>query len=411
MDEQTIDRPVASLLLVLPLPVFRKEHKLFIDAQAANGLHQWLQHFSSMTLAVKVIDNQVPPADTVAIDQLGLDQRLNVVILPLAPRPLAFLKALPAMRRLFAKLIEQHDYLQFAIGGAWGDWGAVGALMAAQRGRKASVWTDRVESEVMRLNAGRSRGVRRLVRWVDSRVAFLLERRVIRRSALGLFHGKDTFDTYRSYSPNPHLVHNIHLKPVDRISSDQLLAKVESARANEALDLIYVGRVHPDKGVMDWIETLHIVRKQGVAFRARWYGSGPQLDEACAQVDSLGLSDCVYFPGPVTERPQLLEALRGAHLMLFCHLTPESPRCLIEALVSGTPLVGYSSSYSEDLICGHNGGILTAMDPKALAGELVALAHDRERLAALIPNAARDGYDMNDEAVFAHRSELMKRYC
>ncbi len=103
--------------------------------------------------------------------------------------------------------------------------------------------------------------------------------------------------------------------------------------------------------------------------------------------------------------------MRDAHLMLFCHLTPESPRCLIEALVSGTPIVGYGSAYPEDLIAGHGGGVLTPMRPAPLAAELVRLSGDRAALADLMGRAAQDGHDMNDEAVFAHRAALMKQYC
>ena len=50
------------------------------------------------------------------------------------------------------------------------------------------------------------------------------------------------------------------------------------------------------------------------------------------------------------------------------------------------------------------------MQPAALAAELERLHGDRQALAALIARAAKDGHDMNDEAVFEHRSELMKRF-
>jgi colanic acid/amylovoran biosynthesis glycosyltransferase len=110
------------------------------------------------------------------------------------------------------------------------------------------------------------------------------------------------------------------------------------------------------------------------------------------------------------DRVKLLELLRAADMMLFCHLTPESPRCLIESLLSGTPIVGYASAYPEDLIAVNGGGVLTSMSPVALSAELIRLASDGALLAALFERAARDGHDMNDEAVFDHRVELMKRY-
>lgn len=400
--------PAGSLLLVLPLTVHRQDGRIFIEGQAGNGLIQWLCHFDRMTLAVKLLPG-APPADSVAIDTLGLGDRLDVVLLPTAWTPLAHARAYPSMRRRLAALIDRHDYLQFALGGAWGDWGAVGALLASRRGRKASVWTDRVESEVMRIDALRQSGARKLVGLLNARLARRLERRAIRATPLGLFHGKDTFTAYRPFSANPYLVHDIHLKPADRIPAARLAAKIAGA-GEGALDVIYVGRLHPDKGVMDWIETLRLVAEANVPFRARWFGAGQQLEEARAHVAALGLDACVAFPGLIVDRQELLEQLRAAHLMLFCHLTPESPRCLIEALVSGTPIVGYGSAYPEDLIDAHGGGVLTAMEPANLAREVIRLANDRAALAALIDCAARDGQDMNDEAVFAHRAALMKQH-
>jgi len=407
-DRQT-GAPSASLLLVLPLSVHSKDGRIYIEGQAGNGLGQWLRHFARMTLAVKLVPGE-PPADSMPIDALELGDRLDVVLMPPAWTPLAHMRAWPEMRRRLDALIDSHDYLQFALGGAWGDWGAIGALMAARRGRKASVWTDRVESEVMRIDSRRARGLSRAVRWVNSRLAWVLERRAISRSTLGLFHGNDTFEAYSPLSAHPYLVHDIHVKPGDRIADDRLAAKQAGATSGP-LEIVYAGRLHPDKGVMDWIETLRIAAHDGVDFRARWFGSGPQLDAARARVIELGLRDWIDFPGPITDRNMLLEALRTAHLMLFCHLTPESPRCLIEALVSGTPIVGYGSAYPRDLIAEYGGGVLTPMQPGLLAAELVRLSGDRTALADLIGKAARDGRDMNDEAVFAHRSALMKAYC
>lgn len=408
MADGETDAPTGSLLLVLPLVIHEQAGRLYIEGQAGNGLTQWLRHFTRMTLGVKLVPG-APPPDSVPIDTLGLNDRLTVWTMPSAWTMLSFLRHYRAMHAELGRLIDAHDYLQFAIGGAWGDWGALGALIAAKRGRKASVWTDRVESEVMRIDARRAGGVRRFKRWVNSRIAWDIEKRVIRRTTLGLFHGKDTFTTYKPLSPNPQLVHDIHLKPADRIPAERLAAKIAQADAG-VLDIIYVGRFHPDKGVMDWIETLRLVAETGVPFRARWFGNGPLLEAAQARVDALGLGGQVSFPGLVVDRPALLEQLRAAHIMLFCHLTPESPRCLIEALVSATPIVGYRSAYPEDLISAFGGGICTPMEPSVLAGQVVRLANDRAALAELIAKAAKDGHDMTDEAVFAHRSELMKRY-
>ncbi|HVY42908.1 MAG TPA: glycosyltransferase, partial [Hyphomicrobiaceae bacterium] len=98
-------------------------------------------------------------------------------------------------------------------------------------------------------------------------------------------------------------------------------------------------------------------------------------------------------------------------VFLFCHKTPESPRCLIEALQCGLPIIGYDSPYPRDLIRRNNGGILTpANDPARLAEALNRVGADKEALFDLNKRAAQDGSGFTDTFVFEHRSLLMKRW-
>ena len=113
----------------------------------------------------------------------------------------------------------------------------------------------------------------------------------------------------------------------------------------------------------------------------------------------------------MNDRATVLDHLRAAHVFLFCHKTPESPRCLIEALISGTPIVGYAGSFAEDLIANHQGGVLVPLhDVGALAEAVVALGQDPQALADKIRAAKSDGDPYDDEGVFVHRSEIIRKY-
>lgn len=408
IDRDCLSDVGGDLLLMLPLVIYRVDGGWFIDSQAKNGLIQWLKHFASVTLCVKYREGAAEWG-LVPIDERDFGGRLKIVVFPTGWTPASHLKALPKVRRALNALIQRHTFLHFALMGGWGDWSALGIDLASRKGLNACVWTDRVESKVIALEASRHRGVKRLARWANAHVARRNERRAIGKAALGLFHGRDTFEHFQKFSSNPHLVHDIHVKPDDRVAADELAGKIANCREGP-LQIIYAGRVHPDKGVMEWIETLRLAKVAGLQFEAIWLGDGPQLAAARDAVARSGLTGEVSFPGAVDDRQALLSKLRHAHLMLFCHLTPESPRCLIEALVSGTPIIGFGSAYSEDLIAAHGGGQLTSMSPIALAGVLVEIDRDRDRLAALIERSARDGYPMNDEVVFKHRADIMRKY-
>ena len=135
------------------------------------------------------------------------------------------------------------------------------------------------------------------------------------------------------------------------------------------------------------------------------------LEDARARVQELRLKRNIRFEGFVADRSAILNFLRGVDVFLFTHITPESPRCLIEALISGLPLIGYQSSYVRDLVSHGGGGEFTRLgDTDALAQTLVRLYRNREALSQLTEAAANARGVYNDEAVFAHRSELIKKF-
>jgi glycosyltransferase involved in cell wall biosynthesis len=218
-----------------------------------------------------------------------------------------------------------------------------------------------------------------------------------------------TYEAYKDFSSNPQLVHDIHLKPSDHIDPQKLNQKLIEC-CTQPLEIIYAGRIHPDKAPLEWIETLRLVHNAGVDFRARWFGTGPLELKAKSLVETASLARNVNFSGNIDNRAELFNQLRSSHIMVFCHVTPESPRCLIEALASGTPIIGYESAYAQDLISKNGGGVLSAMNPEALAGIIIEIARDPSALRCMIEAAASAGAQFTDVDVFAHRSALMKKY-
>jgi glycosyltransferase involved in cell wall biosynthesis len=234
---------------------------------------------------------------------------------------------------------------------------------------------------------------------------------LIRQSNLGLFHGRDCFDAYAQLCPNPHLVHNIHLKRDDAISDRQRQQKAAEVEAGARIRLGYVGRVVETKGPEDWLEAVERLIASGYDLDATWLGDGPMLEEMRARVQRLGLTDRVRFPGFNADRGAVLDFFKSCHLCLFCHKVPESPRALIEAMICGCPIVGYDSPYPRDLIGSNGAGKLTpANDLKALVHGLEELCRDRPSISALIGRTADSAEIFNDDAVFRHRSELIKQY-
>ncbi len=399
-----------TILLYLPVALHRQDGELYLEDQACNGLRLWAEHFDRV-LVLQPLSSAPPPPNWVPLDRIGPARaRVDFITLPECWRPLPFLMALPRCLPVIRGAIARADRLGFAIGGLVGDWGSIAAWCAHRMGKPFYVWTDRVESEVVRRTAARQPWRRRLRAHLEHRPMAWAERALIRRAALGLFHGRETFEAYAPHCRNPHLVHDIHLARADHVSEDALQTKLDSV-GEGPLRIVYVGRADAMKGAQDWLDVLEALARKGVTFHAQWLGTGPALEAMRARVAGGPLAGMVELPGHVQARATVLEALRTAHMMLFCHKTPESPRCLIEALASACPIVGYGCAFSRDLIAGHGGGALVARDDMgALAARVAELASDRAALVDLIARARHDGAGFHDEAVFAHRAALIREH-
>ena len=93
------------------------------------------------------------------------------------------------------------------------------------------------------------------------------------------------------------------------------------------------------------------------------------------------------------------------------HITEEAPRCLIEAMIKATPILGYESAYVKDLFGGKEVGQLCAIgDWKALGEALVSLSNNRELLPPMIEQSASRGREFTDTKIFEDRANLVKEY-
>lgn len=408
-----VDRAVMTcadrLLIYAPVPLFRDGGRLFMEAQACNGLRLWAENFEYVTSLHPVIEGPVPegwkPVETIGANLA----RIQLIPLPTAYRPDQFLRCYRATRELIRAEIGKARYLSFSIGGLLGDWGSVACWQAHCMGRPYAVWTDRVESEVVRRTALRQPWRRKLRAQLEHRPMGWWEKFIIRRATLGLFHGKDTYDAYARFARKAALVHDIHLSKANHISAKLLQAKIAGLGAGP-IRIVYAGRATAMKAPQDWLSVLEGLADAGVDFKATWLGDGPELPSMKARVEAHNLSSHITFTGFVDDRTQVMAQLRDAHIFLFCHTTPESPRSLIEALISGTPIVGYESAFAQDLIAQHGGGRLVSLkDAAALLEAVTGLAQDKSALSRLIGQAARDGAPFDDESVFQHRSAMIRQ--
>ena len=406
-----------GMLLVLPVPLRVKGNQLLFDSQACNGLEQWADNFESVIVAAPIL----PEAEALAKEgttmtwrdtaTLAKPHRFEFVPLPWAYSPSKFLSNYRSVRASLGELISRCRYLQFAIGGLFGDWAAVAALEAHQQGRPYSIHTDRVEHEVMRQARQGAKLKTRLKSRVMAPLIANYHKQIIKNCSLGLWHGQDCYSAYSPFCKNSHLIHDIHTKPSDCISNLELFQKAQSAKSDETIRICYAGRIDPMKAPLDWVKAVGRARDLGVKLHATWMGDGSLREEMKALISEMGLNSLIELTGFESDRKKLFKKISESHIMLFTHVTPESPRCLIESLVRGTPIIGYHSEYADDLVNNLGGGMFVPVENWEQLGNLIAkLSNNPQHLSTLIEQAGKNGNRFNDQAVFQERSELIKKH-
>jgi glycosyltransferase involved in cell wall biosynthesis len=404
-----------SLLLDLTVPFRSINGRLLMESQALNGLERWLDNFALVTATAPVVPEAMVESTMTwgdPSDHLSRG-RLRLVPLPWAFTPGQHFLHHRQVGALFETEVAQHRYLALASLGWWGSWGQLAVESARRQRRPYSIGLDWVLHEMVQAR-GRS-PVRNAYSMVRRHV---VERRVakaLRGAHLGLFHGRSVYDAYAHLCRQPELIHDVHLKAGDVIGEQALRERISRRSTDSStLRVGYVGRVHDMKGPFDWLDSLgaFVAREPtGLQLEAVWLGDGPLLQEARARTHKAGLTARVAFAGFEGDRSRVLNFLRGLDVFVFCHLSPESPRCLIEALMSGVPLVGYESAYARDLTQQDGGGLFVRLgDKEALAHALLGLAADPSRLDGLSIQARASGTRFSDEVVFRHRSDLIKRH-
>jgi glycosyltransferase involved in cell wall biosynthesis len=404
-----------GMLLVLPVPLRVKGNQLLFDSQACNGLEQWADNFESLIVAAPILPEALATQEKTITWQdtatLAKPHRFEFVPLPWAYSPLKFFSCYCSVRTSLGELISRCRYLQFAIGGLFGDWAAVAALEAHKQGRPYSIHTDRVEHEVMLQSSQGAKLKTRLKSRIMAPLIAIYHKQIIKNCSLGLWHGQDCYSAYSPFCKNSHLIHDIHTKPSDCISDFDLFQKVQRAKRDETIRICYAGRMAPMKAPLDWVKAVGRARDLGVKLHATWMGDGPLMQEMKAMIAEMDLSSFIELTGFESDRKKLFKKISESHIMLFTHVTPESPRCLIESLVRGTPIIGYHSEYADELVNDLGGGMFVPLEDWEQLGNLIAqLSNDRKRLSKLIQQAGKNGTRFNDQAVFHERSELIKQH-
>ncbi len=204
--------------------------------------------------------------------------------------------------------------------------------------------------------------LRRVLSWVDAVVLL----------------GSAEADQFRRFAPEARVVQIPNAVPV-------YAADLSSARymAETKLKIVYLGRLEVEKGILDTIAAVRILRDRGIPVCLTIAGSGTALQQIREAIAAAALEQSVRLVGVVSGAAKQ-QLWQESHVLAFPSYQEGLPYAVLEAMSYGvvpvTTAVGSLPEVMQDHI---HGLFVPARDPLALAAALGRLSQDRAWLHQL----------------------------
>jgi glycosyltransferase involved in cell wall biosynthesis len=117
----------------------------------------------------------------------------------------------------------------------------------------------------------------------------------------------------------------------------------EGTGRTSPVKLLYAGRIVRDKGLLEAVEAVALLRDAGFSAELElvgWIGEGDPIGSDIAAVArELGVGDRVTFGGYVPTGPRLMARYAQAHVFVLPTYWDSLPRSMMEAMAAGLPVV------------------------------------------------------------------------
>jgi len=188
--------------------------------------------------------------------------------------------------------------------------------------------------------------------------------------------------------------------PKGKASSDD----VEALRSTYELDpsvplFLFVGRLFWYKGFRVLLDSLKLVKEQGIDFRTMIVGDGGDADAIKEEAEKLNIMDKCIFTGAVNDRSELRIYYTAANLFVFPSEYDTNGIVVREAAACELPSLLIKGSCAAEDFTHYKNAIIVENDAQAIAKELIYAAQHTDALLKLGESAMNDVYLSWEDAV------------
>jgi glycosyltransferase involved in cell wall biosynthesis len=180
-----------------------------------------------------------------------------------------------------------------------------------------------------------------------------------------------------------------------------MIANVRASR--EKYDLIYVGRLIKDKGVVVLIQAVSLLAPKFPNLRCMIIGHGPERENLERITNELGLAKNIIFGGQIKNYNNVISYMKSSRVLVLPTHYEGFGIVVLEANACGIPAVTttFSDNAARDLISEGRNGLLYNGDAAGLAEKIFKLFSQPKKWEDECRRAARDfDWDLVTEKVF-----------
>lgn len=142
-------------------------------------------------------------------------------------------------------------------------------------------------------------------------------------------------------------------------------------------DLVFASRLEKNKGILNLMEAIRIIKQQKPDIKLLIIGSGLEKRNLESRIMNQGLGKNVSFSGWLETAREVAMAMNSAKVFINPSFNEGGPRVVLEAMACGLPVITTKVGLMPDLIRDGENGLLTDWDPGKMSEVILRLLGDQ----------------------------------
>lgn len=209
------------------------------------------------------------------------------------------------------------------------------------------------------------------------------------------------------YKELPKVMNNAtDMMPIENIETTNKKIDELYGIKNDEKVFLFVGRLNILKNILFIVDSLKVVKEDGLKFKMLFVGDGQDEDLLREHIKKNELENEITLCGRVMNRELMAEIYARADLFLFPSLYDASSLVQVEAASQKTPTIFIEGSATSATVANGVNGVISPNDSVAYAKEIEKIMNDEEYYKRISEGAFNDLYRNWDDIV----SEVYDRY-